>query len=162
MGSESRVEVEVTKLWDDGHIVTAVVHPAAAAEGCEVEFFLLKFNRCSCPSTAQVMGGKAYCVVHKQGLFTIDINGQMDEQDTGKLPGGGNYEGAPIHTLTVFANPFIEDEPDIFGEGVLAIDPGEEMPTEGNWETLYFMPGLHQVGLDFRLHSNRWKKIANS
>ena len=26
------------------------------------------------------MGGKAYCVVHKQALFTIDINGQMDEQ----------------------------------------------------------------------------------
>ena len=101
------------------------------------------------------MGGKAYCVVHKQGLFTIDINGQMDEQDTGKLPDGSNYEGPPIHTLTVFANPFIEDEPDIFGEGVLAIEPGEEVPTEGNWQTLYFMPGLHHVGLNFRLHSNR-------
>jgi len=137
MGSESRVEVEVTKLWADGDIVSAVVHPAAAAEGCEV------------------MGGKAYCVIHKQGLFTIDINGQMDEQDTGKLPDGSNYEGPPIHTLTVFANPFIEDEPDIFGEGVLAIEPGEEVPTEGNWETLYFLPGLHHVGLDFRLHSNR-------
>ena len=109
----------------------------------------------------QVMGGKAYCVVHKQGLFTIDINGQMDEQDTGKLPDdpgrseNPNYEGPPIHTLTVFANPFIEDEPDIFGEGVLAIEPGEEVPTEGNWQTLYFMPGLHHVGLNFRLHSNR-------
>ena len=162
MGSESRVEVEVTKLWADGDIVSAVVHPAAAAEGCEVEFVLLKSNLCSCPSTAQVMGGKAYCVIHKQGLFTIDINGQMDEQDTGKLPDGSNYEGPPIHTLTVFANPFIEDEPDIFGEGVLAIEPGEEVPTEGNWETLYFLPGLHHVGLDFRLHSNRCRKMANS
>ena len=47
---------------------------------------------------------------------------------TGKLPGGGNYEGPPIHTLTVFANPFIEEEPDIFGEGVLVIEPGEEVP----------------------------------
>ena len=157
MGSESRVEVEVTKLWGEEDIVTAVVHPTTAAEGCEVEIILF----CSCPATGQVMGGKAYCVVHKQGLFTIDINGQMDEQDTGKLPDGGNYEGPPIHTLTVFANPFIEDEPDIFGEGVLAIEPGEEVPTEGNWETLYFMPGLHHVGLDFRLHSNRFKKNAN-
>ena len=26
------------------------------------------------------MDDKAYCVIHKQGLFTIDINGQMDEQ----------------------------------------------------------------------------------
>ena len=96
----------------------------------------------------QVMGGKAYCVVHKQALFTIDINGQMDEQvrmsnksgqiynldeqDTGKLPkpsrsGNPNYSGPPIHTLTIFANPVIDDEPDIFGEGVLAIQPGEEV-----------------------------------
>ena len=37
MGSEARVEVEVSKLWADGDIVTAVVHPNAAAEGCEVE-----------------------------------------------------------------------------------------------------------------------------
>ena len=43
MGSESRVEVEVTKLWGDGDIVTAVVHPAAAAEGCEVEIILFNF-----------------------------------------------------------------------------------------------------------------------
>ena len=28
----------------------------------------------------QVMEGKAYCVIHRQGLFTIHINGQMDEQ----------------------------------------------------------------------------------
>ena len=28
----------------------------------------------------QVMEGKAYCVIHRQGLFTIDIDGQMDEQ----------------------------------------------------------------------------------
>jgi len=142
MGSEARVEVEVTKLWGDENIATAVVHPVAAAEGCEV------------------MGGKAYCVVHKQALFTIDINGQMDEQDTGKLPkpsrsGNPNYDGPPIHTLTIFANPFIDDEPDIFEEGVLAIQPGEEVPTEGDWHTLYFMPGLHDVGLDFRIHSNR-------
>ena len=48
--------------------------------------------------------------VDRPGLFTIDINGQMDDQDTRKLPdsvGGGQYDGPPIHTLTIFANPFI-------------------------------------------------------
>ena len=100
------------------------------------------------------MDGKAYCVVHKQGLFTIDINGQMDEQvqmsnksgqiynldeqDTGKLPkpsrsGNPNYDGPPIHTLTIFANPFIDDEPDILEEGVLAIQPGEEVAIAHNY-----------------------------
>ena len=85
----------------------------------------------------------------------------MDEQDTGKLPDPAgrsenpNYDGPPIHTLTIFANPFIEDAPDIFEEKVLAVEPGEEVPTEGDWEILYFMPGLHNVGVSFRLHSNR-------
>merc|ERR1711936_569883 len=83
-----------------------------------------------------VLEGKAYCVIHKQGLFTIDIDGQMDEQDTGKLPGGGNYEGPPIHTLTIFANPFIQDVPSIFEEGVVGVNPGEVPPTDGDWTTL--------------------------
>ena len=26
---------------------------------------------------------------------------------------------------------------------------------EGDWSTLYFLPGLHDVGLSYRLHSNR-------
>ena len=30
-------EIQVTRLWGDEIIKTAVVHPAAAAEGCEVE-----------------------------------------------------------------------------------------------------------------------------
>ena len=52
---------------------------------------------------------KAVVTIDKPGLFTVDINGQMDDQDTGKLPdsvGGGEYSGPPIHTLTIFANPF--------------------------------------------------------
>ena len=86
------------------------------------------------------MGGKAYCVFHQPGLFTIDINGQMDGQvrlewswaicllqDTGRVPGGGKYSGPPIHTLTVFANPPIKDPPEPWGEGVLLVEPGQEV-----------------------------------
>ena len=52
--------------------------------------------------------GKAVVVIDKPGLFTVDINGQMDDQDTGKLPNNrGYYDGPPIHTLTIFANTFI-------------------------------------------------------
>ena len=28
-------------------------------------------------------------------------------------------------------------------------------PTEGPWLTLYFLPGLHEVGLDFLIKTNR-------
>ena len=102
----------------------------------------------------------------------------MFTQDTGKLPGGGNYEGPPIHTLTIFANPFIEvlafillgqaiqllpgsikhlqDVPSIFEEGVHGVIPGEVAPTEGDWNTLVFLPGVHDIGLNFRLHANRY------
>ena len=40
MGSDARVEVEVTKLWGDDEIASAVVHPETAAEGCEVRIDL--------------------------------------------------------------------------------------------------------------------------
>ena len=32
---------------------------------------------------------------------------------------------------------------------------GEEAPSEGNWHTLYFLPGIHDLGLSFRLHKNK-------
>ena len=32
-----KYKIQVTRLWGDENIKTAVVHPAAAAEGCEVE-----------------------------------------------------------------------------------------------------------------------------
>ena len=66
--------------------------------------------------------------VDRPGLFTVDINGQMDDQDTGKLPdsaGGGQYDGPPIHTLTIFANPFVQDPPSPTGEGVQTVEPGQ-------------------------------------
>jgi len=37
----------------------------------------------------------------------------------------------------------------------VGVNPGEVPPTDGDWTTLVFMPGVHDVGLNFRLHSNR-------
>ena len=88
-------------------------------------------------------------------LFTVDINGQMEDQDTGRDPNTGDiYEGPPIHTVTIFANPFIS-KPFLEDPGVLQVSPGQEAPTEGPWHTLYFLPGLHDIGTAFRLHANR-------
>jgi len=141
VGDQVRLELEVTRLWGDKMITSAVVHPGDSAEGCAIN------------------EGRAFCVLHKQALFTIDINGQMDEQDTGKLPvgdhPGGTYDGPPIHTLTIFANPFVQDPPSPTGEGVQTVEPGTEAPEEGDWSTLYFLPGIHHIGRNFILHSNR-------
>ena len=105
------------------------------------------------------MDGKAYLIISKPCLFAIDINGQMDDQDTGRLPDDGNhsgyYTGPPIHTLTIFANAFLDDKPSLDDAGVHYVQPGKDVPSEGLWNTLYFLPGVHDVGPSFQLHANR-------
>ena len=133
MKSGIAIEIEITKLFEGG-IEKAVVHPVKAAKQTTIQ------------------DGKAIVKIKDTGLFTVDINGQMDEQDTGKTPEGPFYDGPPIHTLTIFANPFVVDKPSIGDEGVRTVTPGEEAPSEGDWHTLFFMPGLHDIGLNFPLH----------
>ena len=41
------------------------------------------------------------------------------------MPMGGPYNGPPIHTLTIFANPFVQDPPSPTGEGVQTVEPGQ-------------------------------------
>ena len=102
------------------------------------------------------MNGKAYVVINHTGLFTVDINGQMDDQDTGMLPKTRkSYDGPPIHTLTIFANPFLANKPSIEDEGIFKVIPGEKAPSDGPWHTLYFLPGIHDIGLSFPIHSNK-------
>ena len=66
------VEIVITKLFGDP-IQKAVVHPKSASKNCIVK------------------NGKAYVTINKTGLFTVDINGQMDDQDTGRLPKTKGY-----------------------------------------------------------------------
>ena len=82
-------------------------------------------------------------------VFNIDI------QDTGKLPNNkGYYDGQPIHTVTIFANPFIS-KPSLDDPDVHYVNPGEPAPSEGSWHTLFFMPGLHDIDIEFRTHANK-------
>ena len=130
------VEFKITKL-DGNSITKAVVHPKASATECNVK------------------DDKAFVTINKPTLFTVDINGQMDDQDTGRLPHNqGTYDGPPIHTLTIFANPFIS-KPDLTDPGVYQLPPGQVAPSEGPWHTLHFLPGIHDIGMEFRVHSNK-------
>merc|ERR1712110_611360 len=65
------------------------------------------------------------------------------------------YDGPPIHTVTIFANPFLDNKPSLDDEGVLQVTPGEMPPEEGSWHTLHFLPGLHDIGHSFTVHQDK-------
>ena len=51
-------------------------------------------------SRGEVREGKVYLSLDMPALFTVDINDQMEDQDTGRLPNtGGFYEGLPSTPL---------------------------------------------------------------
>jgi len=80
----------------------------------------------------------------------VDIDGQMDGQDTGM-----GYKGPPIHTISLFANPRIVGKPKPDDPGILIVKPGEIPPSDGPWTTLCFLPGVHDVGLASPLRADR-------
>ena len=55
----------------------------------------------------------------------------------------------------MFANPFLPYKPSLVDPGVYVVFPGDEAPSEGDWHTLYFSPGLHDLGANYQLHANR-------
>ena len=125
------VEVEISRA-DGKPVKTAAVHPKRKASACFVK------------------DGKAYVRLDKPCLVAVDIDGQMDAQDTGK-----GYKGPPIHTISIFANPPLSGKPKPDDPGVRTVKPGEIPPSDGDWKTLYFLPGVHDVGLAFQLRPNR-------
>lgn len=135
------VEIEISKVGG-APITHAVPHPAHKVNSCTVS------------------DGKAYVVIDDPALFAVDIDGQMDEQDTSRITpdGWGDdafYSGPPIHTLTVFANPFLQDKPSTNDPNVFRVEPGVVPADTGAWGTLYFLPGVHDIGKDFRVHENK-------
>ncbi len=153
------VEVEITRLnpetGEPVDIQTATPHPRRKVRSWRVE------------------DGKAYVIFDKPALFAVDIDGQLDEnlapraQGTGWGPSAFPFvDDNAIHTVSVFANPFITDKPDPDDPSVYTVEPGEIPPEDGDWTTLYFLPGVHQLfegelmdeyyeGFDFQLKSNK-------
>ena len=129
--TDGAVEIEIARA-DGQPIRTAAVHPKRKASACEVK------------------DGKVLVRLDKPCLVAVDIDGQMDGQDTGK-----GYKGPPIHTISIFANPPVIGKPKPGDPGVLTVKPGDVPPSDGPWTTLYFLPGVHEVGLAFPLRANR-------
>lgn len=125
------VEVEIARV-NGQPVRTAAVHPQRKASSCVVK------------------NGKALVKLDKPCLVAVDIDGQMDMQDTGK-----GYKGPPIHTISIFANPPLVGKPKPGDPGVRTVKPGEKPPAEGDWSTLYFLPGVHDIDAAFPVNASR-------
>jgi len=143
MAKSTQVEIEISKV--NGNAITkAAAHPQHKVISCNV------------------VDGKAYVVIDNPALFAVDIDGQMDDQNTGRLlpegwgiPSPSLYSGPPIHTVTIFANPIISDKPSISDPNVYVVNPGDSVNANFTQSTLYFKPGVHDVGKNFQLHANK-------
>ena len=130
------VEVEIAKV-DGTAIRKATVHPVRYGKNVHLK------------------DGKAFLTLEKPCLVAVDIDGTMLDQDTTRTPDGGWYSGPPIHAISIFANPIFASKPQLGDPSVFAVKPGEKPPTNGNWKTLYFLPGVHDIGLAYPLHAGK-------
>ena len=125
------VEIELSRV-DQQPIRSASPHPIKKVKSCTVR------------------DGKVYIVLDKPCLVAVDIDGQIDSQNTGM-----GYKGPAIHAVSIFANPPVNDKPKLDDPTVFYAKPGEIPPAEGTWKTLYFLPGVHDLGAAFPVHANR-------
>jgi hypothetical protein len=125
------VEIEIARA-NGQPIHSAAAHPQRKASSCSVK------------------NGRAFVRLDQPCLVAVDIDGRMDTQDTGK-----GYNGPPLHTISIFANPPLRGKPMPDDRGVLYVKPGVIPPSDGPWTTLYFLPGVHDIGLAFPLRANR-------
>ena len=96
-----------------------------------------------------VSGGKAYLTLNQSCNVAVEIDGQMENQNTGE------WAGPPIHTISIHGNPVLANKPATNGPGVLLVTPGTKPPQTGSWTNLYFLPGVHDVGVDFQVYAGK-------
>jgi hypothetical protein len=129
-----------------GPITMANPHPAHKVESCEI------------------IDGDVYVTMKNPALVAIDIDGQMDTRDApraipnqwGDKPFPYRNEMNGCHGVTIFANPFIKDKPKPTDPDVLVVQPGTRPPSDGDWKTLYFLPGVHKLSVDEAGNEREW------
>jgi hypothetical protein len=140
MSKNAPVEVEISAKngfkIDGKDFYKATAHPA---------------QKCS---LAKVVKGKIYFTITNPAQIVIDINGQMDDFNKAiddKTPG----ETYVAHTISLFANPIMH-KPTVGDSGVVVVEPGNSPPTNPDlYSTLYFKPGVHDIGINFKIYPNK-------
>lgn len=119
-------------------------------------------------SIATVTNGKVYFTISNPAQVVIDINGQMDDYNAFVNPIGIPTDGVskytvPLHTITMFTNPVMK-KPSLNGVRVKYIEPGTDstamrvitnQTTSTTYDTLYFKPGVHNIGMGQKIYPGK-------
>ena len=113
-----------------------------------------------------IIKGSVYVTMSNPGLIAVDIDQQMDGRDAPRVEpykGGTvinpvtgpatlppfNNESNGSHAVTIFANPVINDKPNINDEeNVFVVRPGQKPPESFTQPVLYFAPGVHHLSVN--------------
>jgi len=136
---------------------TPVEVEIAARNGFKIggkDFFKATVHPAQKASAASVVDGKIYFTIHNPGQLVIDINGQMDDYNAAINP-----IGHPVHAISLFANPEIK-KPSLNGLRVHYVEPGTDPAalrqiSPATYDTLYFKPGVHNAGKDFKVYPGK-------
>lgn len=124
------ITVEITKLWGEP-IKTADVKPHSKNIENVID------------------GNKVIFTITEPALLAVEIDG---------YPNGGTKD----HSICIFANEPIKDVPNINDPSVKVLYPGDEIPkyTDDSWTTLYFTPGVYNIGTGYTAMPNKKYYIA--
>lgn len=109
-------------------------------------------------SQPTIQDGKIYFTLNHPGQTVIDINGQMDDFNKAidDKSSGQIYE---THTIAIFSNPVLK-KPISTGSRLKYIAVGTDSAAIRNispatYDTLYFMPGIHNIGRNFKVYPGK-------
>ena len=146
MSEQSPVEVEIRKIGGvllngASNILKAAVHPSQKVIA----------------GSKREENGRVYFTISKPCQIVIDINGQMDDHNAAfpsTTPGGAMKGNPPVHTVSLFANPILP-KPAVSGPGIRFVTAGVFPPTDANYSTMVFGPGIHNIGPGFIVHPGK-------
>ena len=101
--------------------------------------------------------GAVIFTIDKPGQIVIDFDGAMDDSNKGLLSSTAQLAAPHVHAVSIFANPVMTGKPAESGDSnVYYVIPGTIPPSDlGSKTTLYFLPGVHNIGLNFKLYPNK-------
>ncbi len=116
----------------------------------------------------EVINGDVYITMSNPALVAVDIDGQLDDMVGPRAKSSGwesdvfpyNTKEKGAHSVSIFANPFIEDKPDPNDDRVYVVEAGKKIPDnieQLDWDILYFEPGIHKTSVDANGQDRLWK-----